>query len=201
MKGNKVLEVLAKNHDDWIKMAGSFGLNSCDVEDIVQEMYVCVDKAVSDVSRIMYSKDKVNTFYIYTTLKHLHWQNFHKAGNIRKRIDLRYSSELKYSDSDDDLSMYKNYMDLQNSVLDEFDVDYKEKLTDVDMFNKIKTIYSDWHWYDKKIFDLYFKDDMSMRQLASKTKISLSSIFNTIDNCRDKLKNKMKKDWDNYDNY
>jgi hypothetical protein len=39
-----------------------------------------------------------------------------------------------------------------------------------------------------------------MRKLSSDTTISLSSIFNTISNGRGKIKKKLKKDWEIYNN-
>ena len=41
-----VLQVLAERHNDWIRMASSFGLSDYDVEEIVQERYIRIDKAV-----------------------------------------------------------------------------------------------------------------------------------------------------------
>ena len=196
-----VLQVLAESHDDWIRMASSFGLSDDDVQEIVQEMYIRVDNAVKDVDRIMYDEDKVNTFYVYTTLKHLHWQNFHKVGRAKKRLELRYYSELRDSEVEHDSLMFNKFVKSEETLYEDFELEFIESLSDLDMCGKVEDITNDWHWYDRKIFDLYFKEKMSMRKLASNTTISLSSIFNTIDNCRDKIKSSLKKDWENYNNY
>ena len=196
-----VLQVLAESHDDWIRMASSFGLSDDDVQEIVQEMYIRVDNAVKDVDRIMYDEDKVNTFYVYTTLKHLHWQNFHKVGRAKKRLELRYYSELRDSEVEHDSLMFNKFVKSEDTLYEDFELEFIESLSDLDMCGKVEDITNDWHWYDRKIFDLYFKEKMSMRKLASNTTISLSSIFNTIDNCRDEIKSSLKKDWENYNNY
>lgn len=196
-----VLQVLAESHDDWIRMASSFGLSKYDVEEIVQEMYIRVDNAVEDVDRIMYDKDKVNTFYVYTTLRHLYWQNFHKVGVSKKTVDVRYYSELKESDSEHDSLMFKQFMDSENTLPCEIDTDFVEALSDIQMYEKMEGIINDWHWYDRKIFNMHFKAKVPMRKLSKMTTISLSSIFNTIDNCRNRIRRKLKKDWENYNNY
>ncbi len=196
-----VLQVLAESHDDWIRMATSFGLSQYDVEQIVQEMYIRIDNAVKDVDRIMYDEDKVNTFYVYTTLKHLHWQNFHKVGRAKKRLELRYYSELRDSEVEHDSIMFNKFIESGDTLYDDFEIDFIESLSEFEMYGRVKEVTNEWHWYDRKIFDLYFKEGMSMRKLAKNTTISLSSIFNTIDNCRDKIRSKLKKDWKNYNNY
>ena len=41
----------------------------------------------------------------------------------------------------------------------------------------VDEVTDDWHWYDKKLWNLYSKTDMSIRKLAEETKISWVSIF------------------------
>lgn len=195
-----VLQVLAENHDDWIRMAASFGLNDDDVNEIVQEMYICVDKAVDDVDRIMYNDKEVNSFYIYTALKHLHWQKFHKSGRAKKRINVRYLSELKHSEEQEDQMMFQQFLKAENSLPDQFEEELFGDISTKDISDKIDSAMEDWHWYDKKIFNLYFRNGISMRKLASDTTISLSSIFNTISNGRGKIRKKLKKEWESYNN-
>jgi len=48
---------------------------------------------------------------------------------------------------------------------------------------------NNWEWYDKRLFEVYISDDKSMRQLAKETGISVTSIFNTIKICKNKLRN------------
>ena len=55
-----------------------------------------------------------------------------------------------------------------------------------------------WHWYDRKLFKLYRDTDMSMRDIAAETKISLISIFHSIKNYKEILKNKFENDYQDY---
>jgi RNA polymerase sigma factor (sigma-70 family) len=52
-----------------------------------------------------------------------------------------------------------------------------------------------WHWYDKKLFQLYIYQDLSMRDIAKETNISLRSIFSTIKYCRERLQKELKEDY------
>ena len=50
------------------------------------------------------------------------------------------------------------------------------------------------------LFDLYRNTNMSMREIESATKISLRSIFCTIKNCKDRLKENVHEDYLDYVN-
>jgi len=53
------------------------------------------------------------------------------------------------------------------------------------------------HWFDAKMLDLYSNlsrkhdHDMSMRQIAKETGISLSTIFTTISKCKEKIRKEL----------
>lgn len=147
-------------------MAKSFGLSNEDANEIVQQMYLRIDGYVSDPSKILYNKKEVNTFYVYVTLRNLYLSNSHKLN--KKFIYL------------DDVPNVFNIEDM------EFSPKQKELFDDViDMINEMV---DDWYWYDKRMFNMHFYDEMSMRKIAKETKISLSSIFNTLSNGKAKVK-------------
>ena len=54
---------------------------------------------------------------------------------------------------------------------------------------------NNWHWYDKKLFEIYVNEGLSMREIAKGTGISLRSIFSTLKTCKEKLKNELKEDY------
>lgn len=68
------------------------------------------------------------------------------------------------------------------------DNNFDEKLKFEEVITKVEKIVEDWYWYDKKIFNIHFYEEMSMRKIARDTKISLSSIFNTLSNGKAKIK-------------
>lgn len=158
-----ILELLAKKHIDWIKMVQSFGCDPILAEDIVQEMYIRLHKYIDNPERIMYGEE-VNTYFVYITLRNMY--------NTIKKIQSRVE-----------------FVDLQE-VEDELifeDVNYENFESFDDLIEKIWEDVEDWHWYDKKMFQLYHNSPMSIRTIADETKISARSIFNTLKNGRERI--------------
>ena len=67
-----VLGKIAKNHALWLKMVLNMGCNPNVAEDIVQEMYIRVDRLIKQGKNVMYDEDSANRFYIYLTLSVYH---------------------------------------------------------------------------------------------------------------------------------
>jgi transposase-like protein len=58
----------------------------------------------------------------------------------------------------------------------------------------------DGYPYNKELFNLYANSAMSMRCISSVTNISLTSIFNTLKNCREQLSDELREDIEDYNN-
>jgi RNA polymerase sigma factor (sigma-70 family) len=58
---------------------------------------------------------------------------------------------------------------------------------EIDKENEVFEIVDRLHWLDKQVFYLYYDNKLSMRKIAKETGISLSTIFNTISKCNDKI--------------
>jgi RNA polymerase sigma factor (sigma-70 family) len=174
----RVIDLLAKRHKDWLNMARSFGLSKNDANEIVQQMYIRMVDYVTDIEKIKYNKDDVNTFYVYVTLRNLYLSGFHK-------IDKR----LVYTENFSNSSAYDKAV---------VDFDPKEKELFDELMEKIEAQVDDWYWYDKRIFNIHFYDEMSMRKIAKETRISLSSIFNTLSNGKAKIKESLIKEYEKY---
>jgi len=178
MDQRRLIDRLAEKHYDWIRMSKSFGANSEQANELVQSMYVRLVKYVdADSERIMYTKDEVNTYYVYVTLRNLYLSNTHS-----------YKSDADLEDSSAFGSKYSMYRDL--------DLEYEE--AHKALFDKIDAVVNEWYWYDKKLWGIHFYDKVSMRGIASDTKISLSSIFNTLKNGKEKVRNEVSKEYEIY---
>jgi len=164
----RLIDKLADKHKDWIRMAKSFGCSDDDANELVQQMYVRLTKYVDDPKRIMYDKESLNTYYVYITLRNLYLTNFHK-------------NKIYYPLSDRITAPY----DPSNIEKEEA---YEKVIT------AIETEVFNWYWYDRKLWDIHFKEQRSMRNISSLTKISLSSIFNTLKNCKNKIRDKFYED-------
>jgi RNA polymerase sigma factor (sigma-70 family) len=57
-----------------------------------------------------------------------------------------------------------------------------------------------WQEYDKLLFRTYIKTGMSLRDIAQQSHISLRSIFDTVKKCKDRLKDAVGEDYEDYKN-
>lgn len=170
-----VLEVLAKRHTDWIRMAKSLGANTDVAEDLVQEMYLRLYDYVEDVERIMYNEKEVNTFFVYVTLRNL-YGSLMKAKN---RITVVSISDIGYDE------IYE-------------EANPEAEFAMIDLYNDIWDSIEDWHWYDRKMFDIYYNSGTSIRKLSEDTNISARSIWNTLDNGRKRIQETYKEAYEDW---
>ena len=165
----KLLEKLSKRDKDWMRMAQSFGLDKETSRDLVQEMYLKLyEKTTYD--KIKYGDDDVNTFYVYVTLRNLFYDR------KRSKVSLvELKEDFEYEESSNDCK----------HLLEEMLEDISETIENL-------------HWYDRKIFEIYYANNETIRQLSEGSKISSSSIFNTLKNVRTKIKEKHKEKYQEY---
>lgn len=155
-----VLKKLAEKHSDWIRIVQSFGCDLMTSEDLVQDMYIKIHYWYNDRNdrSIMYNKDEINYYFIYKALRTV-WLNYIKDENKIKDVDL--TTLNRSTDSE------YNPQDLISAA--------EEKLQEL-------------YWYDRKIFELVYKDGISMLQVSEKTGIDYCSIKRTIKKVKKLLK-------------
>lgn len=175
----KLLNILAEKHKDWINMAKSFGLSNEDANEIVQQMYLRINDYVDDVDKILYNETEVNTFYVYVTMRNLYLSSTYKMKDRFVLWDNKKFSSL-------------------DTLIDDSNEITEEKIQLDNLITHIESEVDKWYWYDKKIFNIHIWDGMSMRKIARETKISLSSIFNTLSNSKSKIRRKTKKYYEKY---
>lgn len=159
---SKWLSIVAKHHKEYVAMVKSFG-ERVYYEDIVQEMYLRILKYTNPDAII---KDgKVSKAYIYLVLKSI-FLNYARTKSKIDKVSIDETGQLRYEETDFELIATQTRID---------------SLIELEMCN--------WEWYDRRLFEVYISDDKSMRQLAKETGISVTSIFNTIKNCKSKLRN------------
>jgi DNA-directed RNA polymerase specialized sigma24 family protein len=106
----------------------------------------------------LHGKD-INEAYFYYTLRSL-TMTLHK----KKVNKIEITQDIEYSLVEED---------------DEFIIDLAKPYQDY-----IET----WEWYDKKLFLLWVESGVSMREIARRTNIGFMSVYNTIKNCKIKIK-------------
>ena len=188
----RVIDLLAQKNDDWIRMAKSFKITDDQANEIVQEMYLRINDYVKDVKKIMYDDKQINTFYVYITLRNIYYSNFYNTGKNIKNRKIIYFSEIVDKDDSRKLAKYmiEDPEEVQNNI------DKKIKLDN--LIDKIEDEINSWYWYDKKMTKLYMNTKMSMRDISKETKISLSSIFNTLTNAKEKIRKVADKEYKKY---
>ena len=170
---NKWLNQVAQHNKEWIKIINSFGEYDY-AEDIVQETYIALYK-YADATKIIDASGNVRKGYVFFTLKSLFFQYYNKKMKVNKVS-----------------------IDEQFTLFDDSNLDEHNAYNDICLL--IDEEIKNWHWYDEKLFKLYRDSDMSMRDIAKETNISLISIFNSIKNYKEILNTKFNKDYQDYIN-
>lgn len=169
------LEKVARRHKEWVKIVESFGERNY-AEDIVQEAYIVLSKYANEKKVI---KDEVvSRGYLYFTLRTTYYLYLKSKKRIQK---VSLDDEEQYIQISDDSQM-------------------DEQVAFHKLCTMIDNITDDWHWYDKKLFKLYRDTDLSIRKLAEETNISWVSIFNTLKNAKQEIRDKLKEDFEDYKN-
>jgi len=171
-----ILELLSKRHDEWLKMARSFGTETHEAEDLVQEMYLRMYKYVENPEKIMYNDKEVNTYFVFVVLRNLFFSS-------KKSLSSLMSLHIEELNDLDGEIENVNY---------EYEQAHKNLIND--LWDEVET----WHWYDTKLFKLYHNTDMTIKKISQETKISERSIWNTLDNGRKKIKQKQEKSYKIY---
>ena len=157
-------------------MARSFGTETHEAEDLVQEMYLRMYKYVENPEKIMYNDKEVNTYFVFVVLRNLFFSS-------KKSLSSLMSLHIEeLSDLDGEIENV-NY---------EYEQAHKNLIND--LWDEVET----WHWYDTKLFKLYHNTDMTIKKISQETKISERSIWNTLDNGRKKIKQKQEKSYKIY---
>jgi len=189
----------------------SFGAKDLS-EDIVQEVYIRLLKR-ADLNKLFKNgnviKGSLNKSYVYFCLKNL-WIDKKRKQRINRenknRIELVYYNDFQKSKSFN----YNNFFNpdndedfIQIGQLNEFDKDeeIKLKLNKYEIIlERIEEEISTWHWYDYMLFKIYVDSGKSIRTLAKETKISRDSIFQTLKNCKERIKIAVGEDWEDFKN-
>ena len=166
---------VAERHKEWIAIVKSFGeYDYC--EDIVQEGYLTIYKYANEDKVIR--DGIVSRGYMYFTLRSLYYQYY----NSKRKIN-------KVSLDDEEFTIQ-----IPN------DTQMDEQVA----FHKICTMIDDhidgWRWYENRLFKLYRDSDLSIRGIAAETNISWVSIFNSLKNAKQEIKDKFQEDWEDYIN-
>lgn len=167
-----LLEILAVHHKEWIKMAYKFGAGAY-AEDIVQEMYIRLNKYVEDPERIMYGEEP-NKLFVWVTLRNM-VRKYQERKDLLVFVD-EYHEHEEYSEGieRDDEELLDGFLDT--------------------IFAKAKEM----HWFDYKMFELYHTTQLSMRDIEKETTISLRTIFTTLNKAKEYVRENLYEEYQEY---
>lgn len=173
-----MLELLAKNHELWVKMVIGMGADKDTANDIVQSMYLRMDKYVKDKKKVIYKDDEVNRFFVYVTLKNM-YISYKKSKHLffEIREDEYQTDELLYAECNEEM-----------------------EFAFIKFMAKIQEEMKTWHKYDRILSEKYLKSDYSLRDIATGTGISLTSIFHSMRQNKKILRERFKEDWEDFKN-
>lgn len=168
-----ILSLLDKDRQKWIKITISLGCPEDYAEDIVHDMYIKIS-SFEDTKRLLYENTgEINYWYIILTLR---------------------SACYDYLKSRNKFVSWEPF-----EGIDELP-DIKKEIAFEVLYDKIISATNEFGRYGSKLTQMYFKTDYSLRQIASESTISLSSIFNSIKVYRNILKERFGEDFEDYCN-
>lgn len=160
---NEVLKEVAKNHDKWVSIVKSMGANGTS-EDIVQEAYIRIYKYAKPEK--IAPNGKVNNAFMFVILRNT-FATHRKDIAKMKKVSLCNVQEIQQDDN----------------------IPWKQAQHRFDQM--ILKAQEDWHWYDKMLFNYYKDSGKSLREIEKETGISLTSLWNTVKNCKQRLKDSL----------
>ena len=176
-----MLEILAKQHEDWIRVAYGMTNDMDEARDLVQDMYVVVLERVSLEGK-MYNTSQANRYYIWKVIRSIFVDNMRKK-NSKKHINtvpLIDDREVSYGE-------YVDFDDLEDDAFEAIHL-------------KLSELTKTWSQYDRKLFELYFLHGQSLRQIANGANIGLNSIHNSVKGYRAVVSEEISEDLQDYFN-
>ena len=166
------LKILGDNHNEWLFMAQKMGIGDLS-EDIVQDTYIRIIR-LNYIDGIVKDDGSLNKFYMWLSIRAVHVDYI--RSNLMECVSLDKAKELI---EQDDM--------IKNKAIEKLHLRIEDEI-------------NSWDWYDSMLFNVYREGNVSMRDIAKKSGISLTSIFNTIKNCKQKLKENVGEHYQDFTN-
>ena len=156
--------LIAEKNEIWIDIVQSFGCTKETAEDIVQEMYIKIQKTLSKglATNIMYNGEEINYYYIFKCLNSIF-------------IDLKRKEKNKNVVLIEDAGKLNIIYQL------DIEVDFQQE------YDKIQKELKKMYWYDRKVFEIINSGE-SIAELSRKSKIPYYSLYNTYHKVKTRLK-------------
>ena len=184
---------IAKLSDKFRTMAYGLTTDKNKIHEAVQELMLYLLQANPETIKKIYDNDGIEGITSYgavalrRALTSPRSNFFYKYEKYYTHIDSSCFT-TNYTSSNDELAYSfannKNIANIPNEKVDNYQW---TKLEEIDKALED----SEFTWYDKKVFELYYYEGNTLDSLAKKTSISRNSLFTTIDKVRTILKKKL----------
>lgn len=192
-----IFELLEKKNDDWRAMAYNMlkkydCFSACAPDDLVSDMYIKMHSVWGEealerkaeqgitIQDVMYG-DEVNSLYVYKAMNSQLMNKLNKQG--------KYITESHINGTNVDYA--RNTIVEGYTAVEDLNDDVESadrELVMKDFLDEVMESLDGMYWFDAKLMKVYLLDDHSMRSLAAKSKISLTTIFHNLKSTKTKLK-------------
>ena len=179
----KIYKILADLRGHFEKMTYGLTTDKNEVDEVIQEFYLYMLQMNPDTLKGIFEKDgekgliRYGAVVIRRSLQSKNSPYYYKYKKYYTNLTGTSTSTLVSQDN-----YHKSIYNLPEEIVD----NYKwKKLEEID--KQLDQMY----WYDRELFKLYYYEANTLDSLAKKTGISRNSLFTTIDNVRQLLKDKL----------
>ena len=165
-------------HNDWVRIAKSFTGNHEDAQDLVQDAYLRLYRLGKTKEQVAYGNEP-NRYFMWTVLYNLH------KDNCRHNNSYKAIQTFPLLETDDTFA--DNYTDDKHQS---FEL----------IMDKVTDLVTDWDINSKQLFELYYMQGQSLRQIAEGTGIGLSWIHNAVKDIRQRLRDELGEDVEDFFN-
>jgi DNA-directed RNA polymerase specialized sigma24 family protein len=154
---DKRLERLYRQSYDWLfRVSINMTKNVADAEDLVQSLFVYL---LEKRNEKLFYKDTMNLLYCHRFLR----SRFLNSKNRGKK-------SIATENFDDNIEEEEYDFDIDNEIMEKYN----------DVQKELDRLKNTALWADAQIFGYYFNSDDSLSQLATKLKVSKSTVFLSV---------------------
>ncbi len=182
---NKVYQAVADCRPTFVKMSYTFTKDINEIDEAVQECMIYFMQMNPKTLKDIYIKDghkgliRYGAVVLRRSFTSVRSPYYYKYKKYYTHLD-QQASNITYDITESgETSNKKNLYNIPNP--EEY-VQW-QKLEQID-----KLLDSNFYWYDRDVFKLYYYEGHTLTGLAKKTGISRNSLFTTIDKVREQLK-------------
>tara|TARA_R100000781_G_scaffold114704_2_gene86262 strand:+ start:3033 stop:3590 length:558 start_codon:yes stop_codon:yes gene_type:complete len=182
---NKIYKVIGDLRDEFVKMTYGLIQDKNEIDEVVQELMLYFLQMNPETLKKIYKKDGKKGLIRFGAV-------VIKRSLQSKNSRYYYKFKKYYTRLDDNCNISRETIDgeiIPSKYL--YNLPEKEQVYQWNKLEQIDKILDNIYWYDRDLFKLYYYEDNTLDSLAKKTGIGRNSLFTTIDNVRNLIKEKL----------